>query len=701
MPKGKESKEKKSECPHNQGYIEEEFNNEIFSLSSDLDASLTSYNLERLFTSNFKDILDTCDNSFESDPEVSDNSFSKPKASSTDTTPVRKNKHSTSQKGSASAESSPTKVDTWATHHLPTKVKSLIHLYDSKENINEDHLASARPLRSNSKPSSSSDLDHISKIDPTTKSRSKASRESDPNLNTEYNSGKQISSTIAMENKNLVARQLAIFKHSDTGLQKIQSETIPLLENTNRTKTDIEHLERHLSALSTLKDTFKSRLSHVEGLVNNTDPSDPDFTSFLELSDKYSAIQSQSLNLIEKSKDAIASWKKDELVLDAQRIAIPKFAGNSLEWPEFKRKFLSLTNGLGKANQLLRLEEGLTGDAKDRVASLLNGQHQFDEIFKTLDDHYGNPKCITDDTIKALFDIERPQANNYCAKEIDEHFTAFKNLGFNIMRLGHSTEELLCAIYLLNVPGNIRAKIEYNLDKSKTKLSFKDLTEVLREIVRVQKYKEANDTKLVSCNIGDTNEVTVAIGSSNPQTYTSRQNTRRNPSSTNYQQFPSGEANEGRGGYKGGSFRGGNGDRDNSYQNNYQHQPQQNQSFIQNYDHQSQFQHQNQPPFRYQFQNSYQPQRQQPPTWKCYLCGEFGHRFYNCMKFTHGKILRERLSELNRCTACCELGYKQQPCCYPRVQCDKDCENKDIIHNPATCGGKGDIHPGSQFSNKK
>ena len=217
----------------------------------------------------------------------------------------------------------------------------------------------------------------------------------------------------------------------------------------------------------------------------------------------------------------------------------------------------------------------------------------------------------------------------------------------NVVGLGHTTEELLVAYYLLQLPGETRSRIELSLrDKKKTKFKFSDITPAIDEVCRTEEFGK-DDTPILESVDTEFNSCTVAAG----QPYKTKPYapTNRDESGSGvkprYQDQNVNTDGRGRGyGSRGHGSRGrgrGGGRRNDAF---------------------------------------------------CLVCQRPGHKSQQCQAYPAGPEMRKRLKDLDICDACLTPVHQHPEDCKIDYYCSK-CGSKS--HRPVTCGGEGDSHPGS------
>ena len=162
----------------------------------------------------------------------------------------------------------------------------------------------------------------------------------------------------------------------------------------------------------------------------------------------------------------------------------------------------------------MHLVSALKGEALEHVESLIDGDADFDTIWKALEDHFGKLRNVIDATVAAFISVPTP--NNI--SEMTGHFNTVKNKASNILRLDLTVEELLTQFYLLAVPNHFRAELERVFDPELDKYTFKSMATCVEQVSRQKRHQTVSP---ISCNFGNT-QVTTATAiphsSNNPPT---------------------------------------------------------------------------------------------------------------------------------------------------------------------------------------
>ena len=221
----------------------------------------------------------------------------------------------------------------------------------------------------------------------------------------------------------------------------------------------------------------------------------------------------------------------------------------------------------------------------------------------------------------------------------------------NVIGLELTTEELLVAYYLLQLPGEIRSRIELSLrDKKKSKFKFSDITPAIDEVCRTEEFGKYDAPILESLDT-DINSCTVAAGQPYKAKPYASANSNMSGSGTipKYQDQNYSVDGRGRGyGSRGYGARGrgrGGGRKNDAY---------------------------------------------------CLICQREGHKANQCKAYTAGPEMRKRLQDLDICDACLTPKHQHPNECRIDNYCHK-CGSRS--HRPNTCGGESDKHPGSWIHN--
>ncbi|CAL4123290.1 unnamed protein product, partial [Meganyctiphanes norvegica] len=86
-------------------------------------------------------------------------------------------------------------------------------------------------------------------------------------------------------------------------------------------------------------------------------------------------------------------------------------------------------------------------------------------------------------------------------QEIEEHFIQSKNRCTSVIALDHNPDELLAAVYMLQLPGEVRSELEKKLSKEGKKgeykkLTFEELSPLVEEYIRIMKLSSQKNEEL-------------------------------------------------------------------------------------------------------------------------------------------------------------------------------------------------------------
>ena len=231
----------------------------------------------------------------------------------------------------------------------------------------------------------------------------------------------------------------------------------PIIANVARTTADNSVLKSKYNMLKNLLTTVNSNRLDVERLSRNFDKHSTNYQSYRNLFVKYLELGAKIEVTLSEAKNIVDALLKDTIIVDAERMTIPDYDGEFAVYKKFKTSFTRITGGMGTENKKQRLIKALKGKARERVEDLILADRDYDTLWKTLDDFYGNKKHCTDVLIGGLFNLSSPYDN---LESVRDHYFEFRNKSMNVLELGLNAEELLAAYYLVQLPGEVRAKVE-------------------------------------------------------------------------------------------------------------------------------------------------------------------------------------------------------------------------------------------------
>ena len=264
------------------------------------------------------------------------------------------------------------------------------------------------------------------------------------------------------------------------------------------TETTIELLEDHGAWLESQKVFVGKKAGIVANLVSNLQPNSLVFESFLTLESKFNTLEKQIITYLNKIKKKTTKYYKDQEISHKERIGLPHFEGGFVEFKRYKTSFLNFCKGLGEEDKKQHLINSLKPAPKEVVEPLINADQPFDRIWEALDEHYADPKEVSDHIVSNFLNTNIPPNS---MEELSKHFIRMRNLASNIISLNLSQEELLVQIYLLKIPGSFRADLENHLPKDKTSYLFRDIAPFVNKNIRAKKYRhnpEATVTNYIS-----------------------------------------------------------------------------------------------------------------------------------------------------------------------------------------------------------
>ncbi|CAL4110922.1 unnamed protein product, partial [Meganyctiphanes norvegica] len=400
------------------------------------------------------------------------------------------------------------------------------------------------------------------------------------------------------------------------------------------------------------------------------------------------ALEIRGISLVRKIAIAASNVKesietKSKVAGKLAKLDLPTFDGDFLLYKYFRTRFITLTEGYNETTKKIYLTNSLTGRARKYVEDLIIHDGEYEEIWKQLNSHFGNPNNIIDATLKAFFELPRPSKD---IQEIEEHFIQSKNRCTSVIALDHNPDELLAAVYMLQLPGEVRSELEKKLHEtgnreSETKYTFNDLGPLMEEYIRIMKLSSQKNEELekisnpikINAMVGITRtvnknaqekEIVQQLNLRSPNINPQNQINIKNPIQTH-----------------------------NLVE---QSQPPIQQEYYCNFN-------RSYNNSKYNIDRTYDRGdnvrgRERPYShtgWSsmypnCPLCDK-QHLINHCMETKHGPEMREKLKSLDRCDACLVTKDQHDTSCIEIKEPCRYCKNKGHYH--ITCDGK--IHPGS------
>ena len=395
-------------------------------------------------------------------------------------------------------------------------------------------------------------------------------------------------------------------------------------EVTKQLRIDVDTFEAETSLKAEQIRTLKEKLCKLEVYLDKVQKkqadivkaqaSEPADMADLKTVDRACIDEEADLkSAISRAKQMIASHSKIAASGKLAKIDIPNFFGGQQPYKLWRAQFNLLTQGYDETSRKMYLIEKLKGEAYRWVEDLILIEAPLADLWKALDDHFGNDKNIIDSTIRSFFVLERPTEE---INKFEEHFIQSKNKGASILTLGHSTDELIAAYWMLQIPSKYRIEIERSLAstaskrESPHKYTFSDLTPMVEEVIRIHRNSASGTQEIpvkaveVEAYKGLTKEVQQG---EEPKTH----------------QKPF-QRNNGKGQQQQGSFRCYRCGKPGHMQVDC----------------------------RSWRQNGFGATRKQEKTsYTCDICGQ-GHKTWFCRTYKHGAEMRAKLKSLNKCDVC-------------------------------------------------
>ena len=392
------------------------------------------------------------------------------------------------------------------------------------------------------------------------------------------------------------------------------------------------HLESQKALLSTKTNKLVETQTRLEG--------ESQFDNFEQLEQLHTETSTKINVWIGKLNKIISQHQKDKDIAHRERLGLPKFDGDILNFEQWKTQFLTFCNGLGNQEKCMHLKNALGEKPYSEVKRLFLRNRDFEVIWKALKDHYEDARMLIDVTISTFLNIPRPGKS---LKEISKHFFSMRNEASNVINLNLTQEQLLTHIYLLQIPGSVRTELHNNLDKDLHKFTFDDIAGAVSALNTATSWQlnqttdETQGAQACALVVSPTDELTAIPGlvrtdkalSAGPKPETNDNN--------------SSHRGKGRGFGRGGRGRGGG----------------QSQDRLKNM--------------------------------KCYICNGEGHRAHGCTQYNYGPEMRCRLQELGRCDACLISEKDHTSSCRSEKSICNNCGG--LGHLTITCDGR--THPGS------
>ena len=329
----------------------------------------------------------------------------------------------------------------------------------------------------------------------------------------------------------------------------------------------------------------------------------------------------------------------------APKVNLPTFSGEITEYSAFKKNFQYVITLLNCNKKLwgTHLYNSLKGEALKYVGSQRDWIDKYQELWENLDDRYANRWVLANDTIKAFIGKPIPDDS---PDEIDKFFYSQVDALKSVIDLKMTVEQLGVSIICQTLPDEIGKDVKQGLkalypNKRQYAFTIKDIMGVYNDLIAIKGAAKVPEP------LHSTLSLKAAVQRSVPNNHasvTSQQNNhqQQDPHFNNRGRGWSRGYNRGRGDHRGrGDYRGRGG--------------------------------------------------QQPPGRRrhCMLCATDGHGPGYCSTYNDASKRRERLKELNLCTAC--TGRVHHGECPDHLECFR---HPGYKHLSWTCGNG--VHPGKQ-----
>ena len=257
----------------------------------------------------------------------------------------------------------------------------------------------------------------------------------------------------------------------------------------------IELLREHRAWLEGQK-TFASKKSGIVAqIVSTLQPTSLVFDDFLDLEQKFNSIEMQIITAVDKIKEKLAQFQKDKEISRKERIGLPRFKGDFIEFNRYRTAFTNFCKGLGEEDKKSHLINSLAPEPLSVVEPLVHADHTFQAIWNALVEHYANPKEILDSAVSKYLNMPTPKNK---MDDLNGHFINMRNYAANIMRLNITLEQFLVQIYFLKIPGEFRGDLENDLPKEESRYNWKDIAPCVNKNIRAKKYSYNPDTPVKS-----------------------------------------------------------------------------------------------------------------------------------------------------------------------------------------------------------
>ena len=427
---------------------------------------------------------------------------------------------------------------------------------------------------------------------------------------------------------------------------KTQTDAVEATLNGDHTEIDLRYLKKIMDKLEAEFSQYQVQYSSItseeyveddEGLYSDLRGA-MDYIDSLVIKINIELEQFQpSPTIVDNSAAAtLAAFMK---VANSPPVELPTFDGKMIsEYAQFKEKFKFIIQYMAGPKELwaTHLENQLTGDAKKYIG--LNGSwfNKYDELWEVLDDKYANRWNVATEAVSNFFFKPRPEDDqesvlHWFYDQID-NLRDVTNKNMTVEEIGTNLIlQMLPAKYAREVRSGLRVTQAGN--KKKAAFSIKELREVVNDTIAIKHDPESFSPPISTLNL---------------QTAATSAEEDSDVGTSEWLKPPSQSNGRGRVKTRGGKRRGRSG-RGRGRVN-------------------------------------------KTKSLKCYLYNENTHWAAYCKCYQSALEKRNRLIELNRCTACGNKHTNGEQC-NEEVECTND-DHRGQRHYSWLCGGKA--YPGIQ-----
>ena len=280
--------------------------------------------------------------------------------------------------------------------------------------------------------------------------------------------------------------QVKIYNNLNMTLTNKTPEINSTLEIEPQNESSIEMLEEHKSWLESHKSCLGKKSSKLIDIMSALSPESEYFDPLAALEVKFANLEQKMISLSNKIRRKVTNFHKDQDITRKERLSLPKFKGDFIEFKKFKTQFTNFCKGMGSEDKKYHLVNALDEVPTSVIEPLVNADQDFDSIWSALVEHYTNPKEIADSVISNYLNTPTPSDS---MAELGQHFIKMRNYASNILGLNMDLEQFLCHMYFLKIPGSFRSELESHLPKDQHIFRFKDIAPYVNQNVRVKRYR--------------------------------------------------------------------------------------------------------------------------------------------------------------------------------------------------------------------